>query len=180
MALTQKELVERSNRACRTIVDSDEFSSAETVALYRAIEGEVQTDEIFEEATSKGKRALYPRVEPGNKNLVFCEVTDLDDMPPGTWKIPEPPESARICPISEADLVVTPGVAFDRGGARLGQGGGFYDRMFKRLKPRAVRMGIAFDLQIVEQIPMGPHDEYLDCLATESGMLRFNRLGGEL
>jgi 5-formyltetrahydrofolate cyclo-ligase len=136
------------------------------------------TDEIFEEARRRGVAAVYPKVENGG-NLSFRKIDRLDQMKPGAWEIFEPPPTSPVLPLSEADLVIVPGVAFDRRGRRLGQGGGYYDKILNQMRPTAVRMGIAYELQVVDEIPHEPHDEMMDCLATESGILRFRNSGGE-
>ena len=169
----------RSHAACSAVVESEEFDRARTIALYRAMPGEVLTDEIFEAARRRGMAALYPKVE-GDGVLSFRDIDRLDQMKPGAWEILEPPPTAPVRPLSETDLVIVPGVAFDRRGRRLGQGGGYYDKMLHQMRPASVRMGIAYELQVVDEIPHEPHDEMMDCLATESGILRFRRSGGEL
>lgn len=179
LALRKGEAQVRSSAVCWSVISSPEFEKAECVALYRAMPGEVDTDEIFKTARQRGKVTIYPRVEAGKKDLVFCVVTDLQDMKPGKWDILEPPPEAQQRDISEADLIIVPGVAFDRKGGRLGQGGGFYDRVLKMRKPGAVAMGVAFEIQLVDEVPREPHDELIDCLATETGILRFKDDGGE-
>jgi 5-formyltetrahydrofolate cyclo-ligase len=73
------------------------------------------------------------------------------------------------------DLVVTPGLAFDRRGRRLGYGGGHYDRFLRRLPPSTIRVGIGFAAQVVDRVPAGPTDEPLDALVTEEGLIRPGR-----
>lgn len=178
-ALRPGEAQLRSASACNAVIESDEFKRAKTVASYRAMPGEVMTDDIFKAASARGMTMLYPKVEKGERDLKFCAVRRLEDMVPGLWGILEPAAGAEFRPISDADLVIVPGVAFDRRGGRLGQGGGYYDRVFKMMRPDAVRMGIAFLLQIVDEAPIERHDGLVDCLATESGLMRFRSSGGE-
>jgi 5-formyltetrahydrofolate cyclo-ligase len=184
LALRRGEAQTRSGATCHWVINSPEFKSAKTIALYRAMPGELITDSIFTAAIAMGITVLYPRVEQGKKDLVFCVIHRLEDMVAGGWGILEPPQGADIRPVSEANLVITPGVAFDRKGGRIGQGGGYYDRVFQQLRPwpgrpGAVRMGIAYTLQVVDEIPREPHDEVIDCLAIESGIIRFSVSGGE-
>ena len=73
---------------------------------------------------------------------------------------------------------MTPGVAFDRSGRRVGYGGGFYDRFFPRTRPDTFRIGVGFDLQLIDgDLPGGHFDLGLDGVVTESGVVRFRRLG---
>ena len=84
---------------------------------------------------------------------------------------PEPLERTRV-PTSEIDVIVTPGVAFDRRGFRTGYGGGYYDRFFRRVPPGAFRVGVCFALQVVPEVPTGPSDQLVDAIVTEDEVLR--------
>lgn len=177
--LRRGEAETRSNAVCARVTESPEFAGAKIIALYRAMTGEVVTDEIFRSARSRGAVTLYPRVAKGSVDLVFSPVSDLGDLKPGVWGILEPAVDAPAARVSDADVVIVPGVAFDMKGRRLGQGGGYYDRLLRKLKRGAVSLGVAFDLQVVDEVPCGPNDAKIDCLATESGFFRFNSSGGE-
>jgi len=168
----------RSSAVCGAVCESDEFKRAQTIAIYRAMPGEVIMDDVFRVAIARGMIVLYPRVKKGKRDLTFCVVSRMEDMVPGAWGIMEPAGGAEVRQIGEPDLVLAPGVAFDRKGGRLGQGGGFYDRVFRKMRRDAVRMGIAYLLQIVDEVPREPHDGTVDCLATESGLIRFRSSGG--
>jgi 5-formyltetrahydrofolate cyclo-ligase len=71
----------------------------------------------------------------------------------------------------EVDVVVTPGLAFDRAGRRLGYGGGHYDRFLDRVEPRALRVGIGFSSQLAEEVPAGPRDRRVQLLVTDAGVI---------
>jgi len=172
-SLPRKEIEEKSHAAANIVISSDEFHRAEVIGLYCACFGEVETDEIFENAMSLGKTTIYPCTDRKNGLLNFKVVNDLDKMAHGEWRIPEPPANAALVPLNLADLLILPGVAFDRKGGRLGMGGGFYDRMLASLPGKVVRMGLAYDFQVFDRIPLEEKDQRMDCLVTESGIMRF-------
>ena len=153
--------------------------SQRTVAVYvnlhGELEGEVETARFFERITGP---IAVPYCEKGQ--LELFRLKTLDELVPQTLGILEPrlelrAEPGRRVSPEELALVLTPGLAFDRGGRRLGRGGGYYDRFFARIdsereKP-VPKFALAFDCQILDQIPVEPHDIRLDGIITESEMI---------
>ncbi len=175
--ISREEIERKSRAAAGHLIGSPEFDNAGAIALYRACFGEVDTDGIFDEARSRGKTVLYPKTDIKNHKLHFGEVERLDSMIPGRWNIPEPPPDARWRSLDEAELVVAPGVAFDTRGGRLGMGGGFYDSMLENVDTNTIKMGLAYDFQVQNSVPMDDNDQRMHCLVTESGMMRFPERG---
>jgi len=176
-AISKGEIRKKSQSATKWVIDSEVFGRARILALYRACFGEVDTDDIFDAARSAEETVLYPRTDKRRSLLLFGAVDNLDVMTPGAWDIPEPPPEAELVPLDRADLVIVPGVAFDRCGGRLGMGGGFYDRMLADLPVNVVCIGLAYDFQVVESVPLEENDQRLDCLVTESGLQCFPERG---
>jgi len=127
--------------------------------------------------------------ENSNISVPFCETVDqvnqlklfqiesLNELQPGTWNILEPSSGVRELPQrkmdpSEIDVAVIPAVAFDRAGNRLGNGAGYYDWLLKRLRPEAVRIGLAFSCQIIEEVPSMEHDQPVDWVVSEKEAIR--------
>jgi 5-formyltetrahydrofolate cyclo-ligase len=134
------------------------------VALYAAIRGEVDLCALDASLRAANVRVCYPRVEgPG---LTFHEATPGELVPTGRFKIPEPPAAAPLVMPEQLDALVIPGLAFDRTGHRLGWGAGFYDALLRRA-PRARRMGVCYDFQLVAKVPHGPTDERVHVVATD-------------
>lgn len=158
-------------------MDADEFDKAEVIGVYKACFGEVETDDIFLTAQSRGKTVLYPRTDRKQRKLDFGVVKDIGSLVPGEYDIPEPARDSEWVSPGEIDLLIMPGVAFDRQGGRLGMGGGYYDRILAKLEKNTVRMGLAYEFQIVDHVPLDEYDERVDCLVTESGILRFTERG---
>lgn len=141
---------------------------------YRAIPGKVPeacpSDSLFR---SSAVRVVWPAIDWERNELIPREMPIRDaSFVAKRYGVPEPdPEvSTGVC-VSEIDVVLVPGMAFDRAGRRLGRGGGFYDR-FLALIPQAVRIGIAFEEQVVDRVPSESHDQSIDLLVTPSGLFR--------
>lgn len=148
------------------------YQRAGSLMTYVAFKKEVQTEAIIREALSQGKKVAVPLCSRPERQLIASRLLDFPgDLAPGTWGIPEPkPETLRPLDPCSLDLVLVPGVAFDRQGYRLGYGGGYYDRFLKRLAPGCVCVGLAFSLQVVDVLPREDHDRPVDLVITEAGI----------
>jgi 5-formyltetrahydrofolate cyclo-ligase len=159
----------KSAQICRHIAQLPEFRAARTVALYDAMASEPSLALLWPFAP---KIAAYPRVQ-GDELLLFA-VFDPAHLAagsrPGAQREPAA-EGERIAPES-LDLILVPGLAFTRAGLRMGRGGGHYDRLLALLPATTVRVGISFELQIVEELPAEPHDMTMQVVATEVGVWR--------
>ncbi len=148
------------------------FVAAPAVLLTLAFRSEWDTRRLVDAALAAGKIVAMPRVDPVARMLDLHVITDPDgDIERGYQGIPEP---RRACPMLRRDeitWVLVPGIAFDRSGARMGYGGGYYDRLLPLLPALASRVAGAFDLQLVERVPMAPHDFGVDTIVTETGAL---------
>ncbi|MER3446916.1 MAG: 5-formyltetrahydrofolate cyclo-ligase [Candidatus Dadabacteria bacterium] len=144
------------------------FRNARSVALYFAIRNEVKTDDIFRRAKELHKEIYFPCVY--DCLLEFRKVDDLNELEPGSFGIPEPSRNSARASIMGIDLIIIPGLAFDRFGGRLGYGGGYYDRaLFKTDKKR--RIGLAYNFQVLDSIPMETGDEKVGLVITESSVI---------
>ena len=161
----------------RHILVTPEFESCRNLALFSALGDEVATQPLFEAAAEAGKVRLFPRCEP-SAALRFFEVTEWEELSPGRYGVLEPPEGREEIALGSDDLVLVPGVAFDARGNRLGRGGGHYDRTFppdSALLPTL--FGLAFDFQVVENVPCGPRDGVVAAIVTERGVKRVEPRG---
>jgi len=171
----------KSAAACAALLGLPEWRAAGCVLLFSSLPGEVATGELVDAALRQGKRVALPRIVTPPTGRRYLELRALPAAPdgpgaaaalvPGTWGILEPPAEAPLVPPAAVDLAVVPGVAFDRRGARLGYGGGFYDRLLPQLRPGVPAFGLAFGLQVVAAVPVGPNDVTLAGIITEDGVL---------
>jgi len=139
------------------------------VALYAAKGSEVDTSRIDAAARSAGLVVVYPRVVDGTRSLAFHTVT-LDEIAPTRFGLREPNADAPRVEVAEIAAFVVPGLAFDRAGGRIGWGRGHYDATFAAASPSALRIGLAFDCQLIEHVAPEPHDVALHILITELAM----------
>jgi 5-formyltetrahydrofolate cyclo-ligase len=149
-----------------------EVATAGTVLLFYSFGSEVTTAAMVDRVHAAGKRLLLPYLTEGRAedSMDAAVVRPGDDLIPASYGAREPARRVPVDP-SEVDLVVAPGLAFDRRGYRLGYGGGHYDRYLSRLRPDAVRVGIGFAVQIVERVPLGPGDRPVDLVVTENEVI---------
>ena len=144
------------------------YRAANVVAAYASFGSELDTAEFLACILTDGKQLLLPRINPAQRALELRQVVDLGaDLVSGVWGIREPAERCPILSLTQVEFILVPGVAFTAGGARLGYGGGFYDRLLASLDRRIARIAAAFQLQIVDQLPEGPHDQRVDQVVTE-------------
>jgi len=158
-----------SDQVARRVFDLGTYRGARSVLAYAAFGSEVGTDAITARVLAEGKRLVLPRVTP--EGLVLHLVDDLKtDLVAGVWGIAEPdPERPVVAP-GEIDLFLLPGVAFDLGGNRLGYGRGYFDQVLAG-SPGA-KVALAFDGQVVDQVPAGPADVPVDMVVTPTRVVR--------
>jgi 5-formyltetrahydrofolate cyclo-ligase len=118
-------------------------------------------------------RLVFPRSIPGERRLAFARAAP-GALVRGPLGALEPPPGAPEVALDEIECVLVPGVAFSEDGLRLGRGGGYYDATLKHM-PRARRVGLAFDAQVLPALPREPHDVPLDAVVTETRTLVFPR-----
>lgn len=171
-AMPAQAVAQKSSTIAREVLNLAAYRRAQTIMTYVAFRNEVRTEIIIREALNQGKRVAVPLCSRARRQLIASQLLDFPgDLAPGTWGIPEPkPEALRPLDPQAIDLVIVPGVAFDRRGYRLGYGGGYYDRFLLRLGQGSVSVGVAFSLQVVDELPCEEHDRPVNLVITESGI----------
>jgi 5-formyltetrahydrofolate cyclo-ligase len=137
------------------LFSSEEFKQARTILFYASFDGEVDTWEMLLAAQRQGKTIALPVILKGQKQIIPSQVLDLNnELETGPYGIQQPKESfMRPVALLDIDLVLVPGVAFDKNGNRLGRGEGYYDRLLTQIPPRLPALGLAFPFQILEELP---------------------------
>lgn len=171
VALPEKELLSRA--VWKRLTALPEYERARRVVLYIDHRSEVRTWPFLSDVWHDGKQIVVPYCENGELGLFL--LAHLDELEPGMLGILEPHPELRHAParavrLESADLVVVPGVAFDRAGGRIGQGAGYYDRLLGRAPEGVAWVGIAFECQMVDAVPMLPHDVPMHKVVTESAV----------
>ncbi len=160
-----------------TLLNLEEWRRARHVLAYCSMPDEVGTGGILKTALNQGKRLALPRCLKGRQCFDPVEIRDLEaDLETGLFRGLREPAAHLPAWNFEADggfdLIVVPGVAFDRKGNRLGFGAGMYDRFLETLRPTPRLVALAYHLQIVERIENEPHDWRMDAIVTEAGTIR--------
>jgi 5-formyltetrahydrofolate cyclo-ligase len=166
----------RSLVACRNLAELEEWRAARSVFVYIAMPRELDTTSLIEDAWRRGQQVFVPRVElerPGEMHAV--RIHSWSDCLPGFRGILEPVRG-EVVDATAIDLVVAPGLAFDASGRRLGQGSGFYDRFLARSGLHARVCAIAFEEQVLENVPCELHDAPMDLVVTD---VRVRRVRGD-
>jgi 5-formyltetrahydrofolate cyclo-ligase len=174
-AMPEPERVEAGRRAVERFLALEELATARTVAAFWSFGSEVPTPPLLEALHGRGIRVALPRI--AGSDLELRTWVPGDPMVLAAFGAREPAGGSPVA-LGEVDVVCTPGVVFDHDGRRVGYGGGFYDRLFDAMGPRAVRVAIAFDLQVVGgPLPEGSFDRRVDAIVTSSRVLRTGTRG---
>jgi len=166
--LSPEAVREKSRRIKEKLFKLPEFRKARIIMFYAARGKEVRTEEMIKESLQMGKKVAVPISQVGERDLVLSFLTDYGELAPGAYGILEPKEEHyRPVPPRKLELIVVPGVAFDYQGQRLGSGRGFYDNFLRKVPSGVPRLGLAFQLQIVANLPRERQDVLVDGVITE-------------
>jgi len=168
-SLSSDQIAQLSSMIAKNLSVLDPFVKAKIVLFYASHKSEVFTDGMINEALLT-KKIVLPRMEGGT--IVPTLIMDMDNLIPGHGGIREP-LSAPSVKISSIDAIIVPGIAFDEKGRRIGTGYGYYDRFLK--KTHAVKIGLGFECQIVQDIPHQEHDVDMDFVVTEKRIIDCRR-----
>ena len=169
--LTEIERFSRSEKICNRLLGLQQIKNARTLFIYMHFRSEVKTLELINKCLHAGKTVTIPHTLSKDKRLLAVRITDPEiDIAPGYCGIPEPTDALRKKAVVDPDMIdaaIIPGSVFDPTGGRLGYGGGYYDRFLADEARRAVRIGIAYTVQLVEKVPVEEHDQLMDLVVTE-------------
>lgn len=157
-----------------TLLETKEYADAQTVFGYASMPEEVQLDAFLARALADGKRVAIPQITQAGV-MEAVELPSLACLETGAFGIRTVPEAMqRVVPPEDVHLIVVPGLVFTKEGARVGLGGGYYDRYLVRA-PQAARVALAFDALIADRVTMESHDAWVDAVITETRVFRCER-----
>ena len=171
----ESERARMSRSITARIAEMAPYRSAKMVLAYMNFGAEFESEALVRKVLAGGKALLLPKVNPAMRELELYRVEDVDaQLAPGAYGIREPivERCIRQDVLEEIEFILMPGVAFGRDGARLGYGGGFFDKLLARMAHKPVLVAGAYSMQVVANIPMEANDRRVDWLVTESETIR--------
>lgn len=177
--LTEQHVTEKSREIEARLLFLEEIVCCHSIMVYVDYNNEVMTLSLIDHLLQENKKVLVPLTLRDKKQLLPVQIQHPEqDLHPGYCGIPEPRpllcEQQQVSPRA-IDIVLVPGSVFDVHGGRFGYGGGFYDRFLANDAAQATRIGLAFDFQVQEHIPLESHDELLDIIVTEKRVIYGDR-----
>lgn len=167
LGLTANQKETYSKSASDLLQRQTAWQESQKILFYSPLSDELDSRPLIFEALKTGKIVLLPKFDAQSQHYCACQIENLEkDYAPGKFGILEPGDHCSSFPLNQLDLILVPGVGFDLSGRRLGRGRGFYDRLLECVS--GIKCGVAFDEQVVDTIPVEPHDVRLNCLLTPS------------
>lgn len=176
---TQREVLRQMSRefrreaslaASRILLGEPFWNASSSVLLFMPLPDELDLQECLSAALRAGKQVALPRYREETQTYGAALLIDPAQLRPGAYGIPEPPPEAPWIPLNQLDAMLVPGLAFDLSGTRLGRGKGFYDRLLAQT--RGVKCGVAFDSQLLTNLPREANDIAMNYLLTPTRCVR--------
>lgn len=157
---------EKNEKIREELKNLEIYKNAKSVFIFISYKSEVDTKKIINMIIEDGKKLLVPLVK--GSEMIAVEVKGIEDLEKNKMGILEPKSGEEV---KDVDLTITPGLAFDKDGFRLGYGGGYYDKFFAKVE--TIKMGIGYSDQMVEKVIHEDYDKKLDYLLTDNGLVKF-------
>jgi 5-formyltetrahydrofolate cyclo-ligase len=174
LELNSEQMAEKNKRLSQNLIRCKEFSAVSTIMMYLALPHEADTSEAMLCAWQSGKTVAAPKISWQQRHMIPVEIKTLDTGFSTEYGGLRNPVKGVPIPFAEIELVVTPGLGFDKSGNRLGRGGSYYDRFLSHPMLKAVKCGLAFSEQVIDEVPTDSHDVPLDMLVTDEKVWYFN------
>ncbi|MBN2020087.1 MAG: 5-formyltetrahydrofolate cyclo-ligase [Sedimentisphaerales bacterium] len=168
---------EKSRKACKKLILTPEFQNASAIMMYLSLPHELDTSEAILCAWQMGKVVVVPKVSWQQRHMIPVQINSLETGFSSEVAGLRNPIMGMPAPFEDIDLVVSPGLAFDRRGNRLGRGGSFYDRFFTNKDLHAQKCGFAFSEQVLESVPVTDHDVPVNFIVTDEEVIYFEPVG---
>ena len=174
LAIPSEQRCEKSKKACQNLISTPQFQGASAIMMYLSLPHEVDTSEAILCAWQLGKVVAVPKISWQQRHMIPVRINSLETGFSTEVAGLRNPITGVPIPFGEIDLVVTPGLGFDRKGNRLGRGGSYYDRFFANEELKASRCGFAFTEQLIDSSPVTSTDVPMDFLVTDEEVMYFN------
>ncbi|MFA6185639.1 MAG: 5-formyltetrahydrofolate cyclo-ligase [Phycisphaerae bacterium] len=173
--MTDQQRSEASQKACNALINTPEFQNASTVMAFLSMPHEIDTTSLILYAWRHSKTIVVPKISWQQRHMIPVRITSLEaGIATEIGGLRNPVIGVPV-PMDDIDLIVTPGLAFDTAGNRLGRGGSYYDRFFVHKDLKAVKCGLAFAGQLVPAVPAFQHDQPIDMLVTDEKVMYFKQ-----
>ncbi|MGL5352823.1 MAG: 5-formyltetrahydrofolate cyclo-ligase [Clostridium sp.] len=153
------------------LLQSELYKNSVKIFTFINYGSEVETKEFINKALKDGKRVFIPKTIKATREMKAIEVSSLENLKPDEWGILEPSEFNGEINKNLLDLIIVPGVVFDKKGNRVGYGGGYYDRYFSDINLEIKKIALSYELQLVEFIESDSHDIKVDYIITENELI---------
>jgi len=171
-SISREEIMEKSAVIQKRVLELPIYQESKTIGLYASFNNEVSTSILFDKALEDGKKVLFPYIRKADRDLAFLPVRGLDELELGQFGIMTPPfGEGKNDYIGDIELLLIPGVSYDLKGGRIGYGGGFYDRTLYKLAKLPFIVALAYDFQVLDEVPMLPHDVRINAVVTEKRVI---------
>ena len=175
-SLSEEESVAQSLIIQHKFLDTSFYASANVIASYSSFRGEVKTELITEKALSCGKKVVIPKIGTTKFHMDFISISHKDDLMENAYGVKEPLfEKTKVYAMSDIDLFIVPGVAYDYAGNRLGMGMGYYDRILDGISPDKI-VALAYGFQLIDSVPSDSHDVAVGTIITEETVVETHNI----
>lgn len=161
---------EKDDIIISSLMNNKDYKNSKKIFIYIGFGTEINTLKYIDGFIKDGKEIYVPKVYLKRREIEAIRLTSLDMLERSKYGILEPIND-EIVDKEELDLIVVPGVAFDREGGRIGYGGGYYDKYFSRNNKTVTNIALAYDCQMVNKVPVEEHDVKVDCIITEKEVI---------
>jgi len=167
--LSKSFINENSKTIAAKLFSQTAVKDASVILTYYSAKNEVNTHEIIEKLIIMNKKVALPISKPDRTDLIVSFFSSISELKPGRFGIMEPdPNKLCIVQPEQIDIILVPGIAFDRMGNRIGYGKGYYDRFLSTFTHAQLKIGLCFDFQLYDELPCDYFDVPVDCIITES------------
>lgn len=166
----EKELMDIS--IYNKLINLDLYKKAKSIFIYISFSNEIDTVKIINKALEYGKEVYIPKIYREDKSMKAIRMNSFDELEKNFMGILEPVNDSNYIEKENIDLIIVPGVVFDKEGNRIGYGGGYYDRYLSDIKDKKNKVVLSYGLQIIDEIEPEIHDIQVDYIISESYLVK--------